>query len=87
LARALNDAVRDLAMDAGPQDKELDHLKTLTEIMKIRRSGSLRQNTIEWFADNGISASYESEPKKTTNQNGNVELGMTEVESVCSTLV
>jgi hypothetical protein len=54
-------SVRDVAADAGPPDKVFDHLRTLAEMAKIRQSGSLGKNMVEWFANNGISASYESE--------------------------
>ena len=53
--------VSNVASDAGPPDKVFEHLKTLAEMGRIRQSGPLGRNMIEWFGANGISASYESE--------------------------
>jgi hypothetical protein len=57
----VDDGVRGLVTDAGPPDKVFDHLKTLAEMTRIRRLGSLGKNMLEWLADRGISASNESE--------------------------
>jgi hypothetical protein len=53
--------VVDVSPDAGPPEKILEHLKTLAEMARIRRDGSLGKNVSDWLAERGISASAESE--------------------------
>jgi len=62
--------VRGLAADAGPPEKILDHLESLSELGGELAQGTLGKNMVAWLKDRGVNASIESK----TVQNSRTEI-------------
>jgi hypothetical protein len=58
---AVNDSIGTLASDAGPPDKILSYLLTLSELTEAKRRGPLGATSIKWLEARGVIASGESE--------------------------
>jgi hypothetical protein len=58
---AVNEGIRGVDKDAGPPDKILSYLKTLSELTDELRKGGLGKTIIKWLLDRGVNASGESE--------------------------
>ncbi len=53
--------VASLAPDAGPPEKVFDHLQLLADLAQLRRDGPVGCGMVQWLAQEGVSASGESE--------------------------
>jgi hypothetical protein len=54
-------AISTLSADAGPPDKIYQYLKTLAEMTRARRAGSLGMDMLLWLKNEGLKVSGESE--------------------------